>query len=293
MFLAVFALLGIPGCTTTGISLPAITETPTGRHDPGRIVWRDLISGNPAQSRRFYEELFGWEFEGVGNLFNLGGDDAYSLIRHNGRLIGGMVNEASLDNDADDVSQWVVLMSVADVDAAAEDFQTRGGEVLTPPTDVADRGRMAIVVDPQGALLALVETAQGDPEAHEPGYGDFLWDELWTTDLSAATAFYAGLTGLEQSDREVAGGRAYRTLDRGDQPTLGIMTHPIEGRRPVWVTYIRVEDPAAITARVAELGGTVYLEAQDRPIGGQVALIADPSGAGIALQSWSFDVGTD
>ncbi len=293
MFLAVLALIGVPGCTTTGIRLPAITDAPTGQHDPGRIVWRDLITDDPAQSRRFYEELFGWEFESVGTLFSLGGDDAYSLIRHNGRLIGGMVNEASLNNNAENVSQWVVLMSVADVDAAADHFRGHGGEVLAPPTDVADRGRMAVVVDPQGALLALVQTADGDPEIHEPDYGDFLWDELWTTDLTAATEFYTGLTGLAKSDRAVDGGRSYRTLNRDGNPALGAMTHPIEGRRPVWVTYIRVADPAAITAKVAGLGGKVYLEAQQRPLGGQVALIADPSGAGIALQTWPLETTAD
>lgn len=286
-------LLALLGCTATGISLPAVTEAPTGKHETGRIVWRDLISDKPAESRRFYEELFGWEFEGVGNLFNLGGEDAYSLIRHNGRLIGGMVNEARLQNEADDISQWVVLMSVADVDEAAAAFAAEGGEVLTPPTDVADRGRMAIVVDPQGALLALIQTAEGDPARQEPGYGDFLWDELWTTDLAAATGFYTNMTGLEEDDVEVGEVRSYRMLNRGDRPTFGMMNHPFDEKRPVWVTYIRVEDPAAITARVEDLGGKVYLDAQNRPLGGQVALIADPSGAGIALQTWPFDSAAD
>ncbi len=293
LLLAAFSLLAMLGCTATGISLPAVTEAPTGNHDTGRIIWRDLISNKPAESRRFYEELFGWEFEGVGNLFNLGGEDAYSLIRHNGRLIGGMVNEARLENEADDISQWVVLMSVADVDAAAATFAAEGGQILTPPTDVADRGRMAIVVDPQGALLALVQTAEGDPEHREPGFGDFLWDELWTTDLASATEFYTGMTGLTENDVEVDADRTYRVLSRNDLPTLGMMRHPFKEKRPVWVTYIRVEDPAAITARVEELGGTIYLHAQDRPLGGQVALIADPSGAGIALQTWSFAATAD
>lgn len=285
-------LLGALGCTATGVSLPAITDAPTGRHDSGRIIWRDLISNKPAESRQFYEELFGWEFEGVGSVFNLGGEDAYSLIRHNGRLIGGMVNEALLQNSSDDISQWVVLMSVENVDETASRFAAEGGEILTPPTDVAKRGRMAIVVDPQGALLALVQTVDGDPEWHEPGYGDFLWDELWTIDLDGAADFYAGLTSLSEQDLEVED-RSYRVLSRGDQKTLGMMQHPFDEKRPVWVTYIRVEDPAAITARVEALGGKVYVETQDRALGGQVALIADPSGAGIALQTWPFQSETE
>lgn len=285
-------LLGVLGCTATGLSLPAVTDAPTNHHDTGRVIWHDLISDQPAASRRFYEELFGWEFEAVGNVFNLGGEDAYSLIRHNGRLIGGMVNQASLKRQADDISQWVVLMSVSDVDNAADQFAANGGTVLTPPTDIAGRGRMAIVVDPQGALLALLETAQGDPERQEPGYGDFLWNELWTTDLDNAAAFYTRLTGFSARNAGTDNG-AYRVLQSGDQAALGMMQHPFADKRPVWVTYIRVEDPAAITQRVASLGGKVYVPAQDRPLGGQVALIADPSGAGIALQTWPFTADAD
>jgi predicted enzyme related to lactoylglutathione lyase len=281
-------VVGVVGCTTTQISLPPVTDTPTGHHDTGRIVWRDLITNKPAESRKFYRELFGWEFEGVGNLFGLGGEDAYSLIRHNGRLIGGMVNQNLLENRDGNVSQWVALMSVEDIDAAVSRFRDRGGEVLTPPTDVAQRGRMAVVVDPQGALLALVQTADGDPEWRQPDYGDFLWDELWTSDVEASTRFYAALADF--STRDVpAGDRDYRVLSLGDQPTAGVLAHPFEGERPVWVAYVRVEDPAAITSQVEALGGTVYLDARDRPLGGQVAVIADPSGAGIALQTWSFE----
>ena len=287
--LAGLILVTTVGCTATSISLPAVTESPTGNHDTGRMIWRDLISNKPAESRKFYEALFGWEFEGVGNLFGLGGEDAYSLIRHNGRLIGGMVNERRLKNNAEDISQWVSLMSVDDVDRATEKFRNDGGEVLTPPTDVAGRGRMAVVVDPQGALLALVQTIDGDPEWHQPGIGDFLWDELWTSDVEASTRFYTDLAGFDSRDVAVDEDTSYRLLSRNRQPTAGIMAQPFTGQRPVWVTYIRVEDPAAITARVEALGGKVYLEARERDIGGKVALIADPSGAGIALQSWSFD----
>ncbi|MGE0624100.1 MAG: VOC family protein [Pseudomonadales bacterium] len=287
LLLTLIFLYAAFGCAVTGVSLPAVTDAPTGRHDVGRVIWRDLISDTPAESRRFYEELFGWEFEAVGGLFNLGGDDAYSLIRHNGRLIGGMVNQASLNNARGDISQWVVLMSVADADEASRRFAAEGGQILTPPTDVADRGRMAVVVDPQGALLALVETRDGDPPQWQPGIGDFLWDELWTSDVGAGTAFYRNLVGLGERDVD-AGEGSYRMLTREDRPAFGILAHPFAKERPVWVTYIRVEDPAAITARVPALGGRVYVEAQERPLGGRVALIADPSGAGIALQTWSF-----
>jgi len=277
------------GCATTALNLPAVTDAPTGQFQPGKIIWRDLITDQPSQSRRFYGALFGWEFEPVGSLFGLVNDDTYTLIRHNGRLIGGMVDANQLDG-ANEISQWVVLMSVADIDAAVASFEQRG-TVLTPPTDIADRGKMAVVVDPQGALLALLQTAAGDPVDREPELGDFLWDELWTADVDAATSFYGSVAGFEPTDVAVnaPAGSSYRLLQVGGRPRVGVMANPFEDQRPVWVSYVRVDDPAAITAQVESLGGQIYAEAQSRPLGGEVAFIAGPSGAGIALQTWPLE----
>ena len=288
--LSSLSLVFITSCATTGINLPAVTDTPSGQFQPGKIIWRDLLTDTPAESRRFYEELFGWTFQSVGNLLNFGTDDTYTLIRHNGRLIGGMVDANQLNSEVE-ISQWVVVMSVEDVDAAAEVFRAQGGNVLTPPTDLSDRGRLAVVTDPQGALLALLQTNDGDPADREPEYGDFLWDELWTTDPEAASSFYRQVASFELADTPVqsAPESSYRALESGGRPRVGMMAHPFDTAQPVWVTYIRVEDPAAITARVISLGGEIFVDARQRPVGGQAALIAGPSGAGIALQTWPLE----
>jgi predicted enzyme related to lactoylglutathione lyase len=87
---------------------------------------------------------------------------------------------------------------------------------------------------------------------------------------------------VDYDDRE----EDYRVLRQGDTPRAGLMLNPFEGVQPVWVNYIRVEDPAAITARVESLGGRILVDAQPRDIGGTVAFVAGPSGAGIAVQTW-------
>ncbi|RLA31841.1 MAG: VOC family protein [Gammaproteobacteria bacterium] len=281
--------LVLVACVTTNVNLPSITETPTGERLPGKIVWHDLLTNDPAASKRFYGELFGWEFEGVSSLAGLGSDTAYTLIRHNGRLIGGMIDTKALNNRTD-ISQWVVVMSVEDVDAAAASFANNGGSVLTPPKDLQRRGRIAVVQDPAGALLALLETKDGDPVDREPELGDFLWNELWTVDVDGATKFYSDAAGYDAADWNTGGDEEspanYRLLKYGDKPRVGILANPFEDLDPVWVSYLRVESPAAITARVEELGGKVIVEARPRALGGEVAFIAGPSEAGIALQTW-------
>jgi len=259
---------------------------------PGKIIWHDLLTNDPLASQRFYGELFGWEFESIGEASNMKHDSAYTLIRHNGRLIGGMIDTLAL-NGRDDISQWVVLMSVEDIDAAIESVRAAGGRVIAPATDLQHRGRLAVVRDSDDALLALLETRDGDPADREPGNGDFLWDELWTTDVDNASAFYADIASLDTAevdiDADAATTPTYRVLNAGDTPRAGIMPNPLDGLDPVWVSYLRVEHPAAIASRVSELGGRVIVEAQSRPIGGEVAFIAGPSGAGIALQTWPLE----
>ena len=273
-------------CATLNINLPSVTETPTGERLPGKIIWRDLLTNDPAASQRFYGELFGWTFESLDN------HSAYTLIRHNGRMIGGMIDTVALNN-RNDISQWVVLMSVEDVDASIARVTAAGGEVVTPVTDLQNRGQLAVFRDAEGALMGLLETRDGDPGDRSADVGDFLWDELWTTDIDNATAFYGDIAGFEASGIDADEGRAaperYRLLKSGDTPRVGIMPNPLEGLDPVWVSYLRVESPATIAARVADLGGRVIVEAQPRPIGGEVAFIAGPSGAGIALQTWPLE----
>lgn len=286
---AVLLTLIVAGCATVAPELPAITDNPTGSHFDGRIVWHDLLTTTPAESRKFYGELFGWKFERPALSIGIGDADSYMLIRHNGELIGGML-DANILNGDDNISQWITVMSTEDLSAAVERVAANGGEILTPPTDVGSRGTLAVVAGPDKAIIALVQTRGGDPEESEPVVNGWLWNELWTNNVEQATSFYQAVAGFEIEDHAVPGeDHDYRVLKSGDSARAAIMPNPFERELPVWVNYIRVDDPAAITARVEELGGVVFIDASPRALGGEVAFVAGPSGAGVALQTWPLD----
>jgi predicted enzyme related to lactoylglutathione lyase len=283
---AACVLLLVSGCATVTPDLPAITEAPTGNHDSGRVVWHDLLTTTPEESRKFYGELFGWEFEKPASFIGVGEVDSYMLILHNGKVIGGMMDANVLERD-EDISQWVTVMSVGNIGAAVSRVRSHGGEVLTPPTDVGSRGTLAVIASPDKAILALLEAREGDPGESEPEVNGWLWNELWTNDVQSATEFFTQVSGLQHEDHTVEDtGKNYRVLKSGDVPRVAVLDNPFEGVLPVWVNYLRVADPAAITARVGSLGGRVLVEAQPRSIGGTVAFVSGPSGAGIALQTW-------
>ena len=286
---ALALLLLAAGCTAITVNLPPITEAATDERHNGKVVWRDLLTNTPEASRRFYGELFGWEFEAPKLFVGVGGGDSYMLIRHNGELIGGIVDTNALGKE-ENISQWITTISVADIDAAVERVAGAGGEVLNSPEPIGDRGRMAIVADSTGALFAMIQTRDGDPSDSEPAQNGWLWDELWTDDVAGATGFYQAVLGFQYTDHDVEDtDKSYRVLKYADKPRAGVLRNPFEDESPVWVNYIRVEDPSAVTAKVEGLGGRVLVEAQARPIGGEVAFIAGPSGAGVAVQTWPLD----
>jgi len=115
-----------------------------------------------------------------------------------------------------------------------------------------------------------------------PKQGEFVWHDLATTDVDAATAFYseimawkgAQLPGVEMT---------YIGFENADGVTVGgAMTLMPEmaamGAPPSWTPCIASEDIDAVCAKAVELGGRVLNPPTDVP-GGRFALVQDPQGA--------------
>jgi predicted enzyme related to lactoylglutathione lyase len=273
-------LLAVGGCTKP-VELPPLTATPTGAHLTGKFIWRDLLTSDVGAARKFYGALFGWQFADTAN-------GRYVVITHGGRPIGGMV--AAQPGMKVNVSQWVSWLSVPDVDAAAQLVRESGGNVIRGPLDLAGRGRLAVVTDPQGALLVLVRTADGDPPDGESADGDWLWTEIWTHDAEASSGFYGALVGYAVQDTAVAGA-PYRVFRQGRTARAGLIRSPFTHVTTNWLPYIRVADAQAVTARVEGLGGRVLVAPADDRRRGTAAIIGDPSGAAFAIQQWPLTTG--
>jgi predicted enzyme related to lactoylglutathione lyase len=143
-----------------------------------------------------------------------------------------------------------------------------------------------VVIDPQGAPLGLVRLAEGDPpDEASPRENRFFWMEYLAGDTSAALTFYTGLLGYQAENVEVAGNPAYQVLRKG-RARAGLLPAPPQGVRPAWLSYVLVKDPAAQAARAASLGGKVLLAPRPDVRKGTLAIVADPSGAALALQKW-------
>jgi predicted enzyme related to lactoylglutathione lyase len=145
-----------------------------------------------------------------------------------------------------------------------------------------NRGRGALVSDPQGAQLIVMRSTGGDPEDVDPAMSSWLWHELWSNQTEASLAFYQKLAGYdffgELDD--------YIVLEN-DQWRAGIRYSTDSDLEMRWVPAVRVDDTEIISARVKELGGKVTVEPMATSDGGSVGLLSDPSGALLIFQSWT------
>jgi predicted enzyme related to lactoylglutathione lyase len=239
-----------------------------------RFDWHELQTRDCLRAMRFYEAMFGWTTEDV----TTGSPRERHLCCREGDAIGAVtISQAPAHVPA----FWLPFLSVADLDGVVARARTLGARVLREPAAVPGAGRLAVLVDPRGAICGLRDGA-ATPAAAPSGSGAFCWDELLTDDAEASAAFYAALTGgsIESIDMGPLG--VYRILVSDGRRIAGVMKHP-ESVHPHWLPYIAVSDVDADTPRAVGLGASLYFPPRDIPGTGRISGIDDPTGAGVCL----------
>jgi predicted enzyme related to lactoylglutathione lyase len=265
---------------------PPIVDPATNQHTPGRWVWADLVTSDVAAAAEFYGKVFGWTFETYGGEDDR---DTYTLALSDGLPIGGMVfDQRAIKGDVPS-ARWIALVSVPDVKAAAAAVIANGGKVVVAPKLLGERGETAVFQDPEGVPFGAVRSKHGDPADYLGDVNEWAWLDLWTADVTRATAFYQAVVGYEVYPVQLHELRRGAHLVSGSYARAGVMQKNDPGTSAVWLPYVRVADArlAADAARAA--GGKVLREPVD--VGGAVvAVIADPTGAPVGVAQFDSKV---
>ena len=250
------------------------------KHAPGTFCWVELATTNQAAAKTFYGSLFGWAPEDV----PMGPGETYTLLKVAGKDVAALYTMMKEQRDQGVPPNWLPYVSVESADASAEKARSLGGTLLMGAFDVMDIGRMAVVQDPQGAVLAVWQPKShiGFRLAGDPG--TFCWPELQTTDPSAAGRFYSGLFGWTPKTGS-GGGMEYTEWVHGGNPMGGMMQIAKEWGPvpPHWLVYFAVSDCDAATGKAKSLGGSLTVPPMDIPNVGRFSVISDPQGAVFAL----------
>jgi predicted enzyme related to lactoylglutathione lyase len=243
---------------------------------PGQFVWYDLMTSDLDRAVAFYTEAVGWGTQ------PWNGPAPYVMWTVNGAPIGGVVPYTSEHAAAGVTPHWVAYVTVADVDEAVAKTRRHGGTIVNEPRDIPDIGRIAVIRDPQGALIALFKPIAAMP-TDESAVGNFSWRELVTSDHEAAFEFYTDLFGWEKTsdfDMGPAMGK-YQMYGQDGKAYGGMMNNA--SVPPHWLCYIKVGEIKAAADRIKQLGGQVLYDPMEVPGGDWVTACLDPQGAAFAI----------
>ncbi len=270
--------------TTGAMASPLGPDGAAGRSLPGKFVWLDLATENPASARAFYGAVFGWKFRDVE-----GAPASYALIENaSGKVAGVFRHERPAGATVG--ARWLALISVRDAQETARLVRERGGEVLVAPKAVRGRGTHAVFRDPEGAVFGVLAAEGGDPPDTPVEEGDVFWLDLFAADPAKAATFYAALAGYDVDVGDVAG-RRRTLLSTSGIARAGIAHLPAGAGRPAWLPYILVDDVPATLGRVRQAGGRVVMEPRADLLAGNLAVIADREGGAIGIVNWVGDAG--
>lgn len=228
-----------------------------------------------AGARRFYADLFGWEYE-TGDDEKYGG---YVTARKDGRPVAGMMKKD--DSQAGMPDAWSTYLRVDDAAATAKAVEASGGQIYVPPMDVPEQGHMAIFGDATGAAVGVWQPREmlGYELVAEPGAA--AWHELHARDYDAAVRFYKDVFGWETEVLSDTPEFRYTTMGSGMAAQAGIMDasrYLPENIPSHWVVYFAVEDTDATVKRATAMGAALQDGPSDSDFG-RVAQLADPTGA--------------
>jgi uncharacterized protein len=240
-------------------------------YEHGVPSWVDIGTPDPQAALAFYAELFGWQAQDMGEEAG-----HYTIVSKGGKQVAAI-------SPAQDPGppRWTTYVNVDDVESVTKSAESAGGTTVVAPMDVMKAGRMAIFRDPTGAFIAAWQPGDhiGAQLVNEPGA--LIWNELSTSDMGKAKAFYSEAFGWgwggsdEYAEAQVAGRTVAGVAPR--RPDL-----PAEVP-DYWLVYFGCADVDADAEKAANLGATTVAGPMDIPGTGRFAVLMDPQGAAFAI----------
>jgi predicted enzyme related to lactoylglutathione lyase len=289
----------------------------------GVPCWVDATEPDPEAAVDFYGGLFGWEHENVAPPTS---DGSYFIARC--EAPGSSIFDTSRERRRGDVAAigsippagpraalWNTYFWVDSADEAVSKVRDAGGRVVVEPFDFMDACRMAVVTDPEGAVLGLWEARQhkGAQLVNDPG--SLVFNGLNTRDPDAARSFYGSVFGwqtiaigggaegwalpgygdhLERYHPDLRQRMADAGAPAGFEDVVASII-PIADDQPDtpahWSVTFAVGDADATAARATELGGAVIVPPFDAPWSTpaytiRMTVIRDPQGATFAASQF-------
>jgi predicted enzyme related to lactoylglutathione lyase len=175
------------------------------------------------------------------------------------------------------------------VDATAKKTGEAGGKVIMPPFDVPTVGRIAVLQDPQGAALGVIQPLDNHASCSS---NQIVWCDIPVKDLDRAIRFYSAVLGAPIK-KEQHEGMTFAVLPHAEEHGVSgcLITSGCEGSKAEPsqhgpLLYLNCQGRLDQAVAAVEPNGGKVFQAK-HPLGpyGFRAIVLDSEGNRIALHS--------
>ncbi|MDA1007787.1 MAG: VOC family protein [Planctomycetota bacterium] len=258
--------------TTTPSTTDCYRSIPCGL---GEFCWHECTSPNPQAAERFYTAVLECTSETCPKS-----PFPHTMLSAGGHPFLGLTETPTRDVAA----HWLGYITVGDLDAACKLVPTLGGTIRVGATDI-DIGRLCIITDCAGAVVCLFQPHEGKTDGvNWFGPGLVGWNELVSTNPTAAVAFYTKLLGWTAAENNSLGFQYWMFSSQG-RSVAGLLAKCASDKSPTsyWMQYLQTADLDRSFALAKSHGATACCEPMDIPSMGRTAYCIDPNGATFGL----------
>lgn len=251
----------------------------TGSRRVHDFCWINLMTPDGEAAKAFFAGVFGWTY---GEMPGVPGG---SLILVEGQAAGALMDIQATGFPPGTPPVVGAMVKVADADATVARAKALGGQADAVFT-VMENGRMAMITDPNGAVLGLWQPLSKDGfECDSHAHGAPSWFETLTNDAARAVAFYTELFGWSVEEQRPVPGMSYQLFKQGDVPVAGAMQ--MKDVPPHWGVSFAANDADDVVRRAVEGGAEVCMPVQALQGVGRFALLKSPQGVSFHLIEWA------
>jgi predicted enzyme related to lactoylglutathione lyase len=253
---------------------------------PASFIWYELMTTDASAAARFYGAVVGWKIAGSADPAAAGGQDYRMIQRSDGGSAGGVLQLTPQMCEQGAKTTWLGYLHVKDVDAALRAINGDGGSTLMPKRSLPV-GEIAMVSDPAGAPFYVMHPIPppDKPDAVSDVFDTAAsqrvrWNELASSNLGAAKAFYSRHFGFEFNETMPMGAAGdYCFIDQGGRRIGGMMQKSAADAVAGWLFYFGVSSASAAKREIEGGGGKVLVDLHQVPSGDWILVGEDPQGA--------------